>query len=649
MFKKNAWIVGLLMGLAIMFVGCVDVFVDEDGEPTEVFNLQDYLADAPIGVIANDDAWTEIFGDSPFMMCGGPSNGEYSVISEKGVKKIKVDKMGPTWGVGFDLYNDKGANFKDGDEFYIKGKTSAGGLIANITTSGEKRLGDVDLAESGGDFEQTLTLAAGNAGSIRTGSPKALRIHYKNNNGSERKGFIIIEELTLNGKRKAGEGGPVVEPPLPPPPPLSTVYQVPVGSGNTFYMNLNDWETVGTAVNSTKVTGTLAASKITLGFVENGQRVNFKFDGTQLNKILDSPTNIKVTIAGSETGTGTARFRYHFGDPNAGGSWNATNTADTMDFDDLVAIGEKTLVWSGNFSASTAAYFIIQAQNPASGDFTGTTIEIESIKITVNPPAELDAIALTLAQPIAGIAAPTSLDGTGFTGAISWSPALTDKGKFKTSTVYYANVVISPKSGYTVKYPSPTTITVNDANAYYNPATKAVTTPNFARTDATAVSLGEGTLFSFAEWVVGKSSLQDPLVQSGGPTIAVSSAGVAVTGITNSWDGLDIALLKIDDQIDPALFKIKVVVKGKITALKDGETGGTVKLGGGDNPYTDVATMASDIAADTEFTLTCNEIPANYFTAHANANGRVVRITANQAKVTGFTITSITVSNEGDR
>ena len=205
MFKKNVWIVGLIAALAIMFVGCVDPVAEETGGGVvEVFNLQSIIADIEDGPISSDADWTKIFGGTPFMMCGGPANGSYSIITEKDVKKVKVDKMGPNWGVGFDLYNIEekgctgGAAFRGGDEIFIKGKAEAAGLILNLNVKGEVRLGDVDFT---GAFETTQKLTIANVGTIRGGDPQAIRIHYKNGNGSDRKGYIIIEELIIKGSR----------------------------------------------------------------------------------------------------------------------------------------------------------------------------------------------------------------------------------------------------------------------------------------------------------------------------------------------------------------------------------------------------------------------------------------------------------------
>jgi hypothetical protein len=206
MLKKNLWVAGLMVVLAIMFVGCVDPVAEEEGgETVTIFDLQEVIKDLPAGVIASDADWGAIFKGTPFMMCGGTANGEYSIIDVNGYKKVKVDKMGPNWGVGFDLYNadtadgTTGAAFRSGDEIHIEGTADTGSqLILNGNASGEKRLGDVSYD---GDFEGTYKLTTADIGTIRAASPQAVRIHYRGGSANGRKGPIVIAELTIKGKR----------------------------------------------------------------------------------------------------------------------------------------------------------------------------------------------------------------------------------------------------------------------------------------------------------------------------------------------------------------------------------------------------------------------------------------------------------------
>jgi hypothetical protein len=682
MFKKNAWIVGLLMGLAIMFVGCVDSFVDEDGDPTEVFNLQSLIAGLPAGPIDNDAAWNAIFDGTPFMMCGGPSNGDYSLIVEKGVTKVKVDNMGPTWGVGFDLYNDKGANFKDGDEFYIKGKSSAGGLIANITTGGEKRLGDVDLAESAGDFEQTLTLAAGNAGSIRTGSPKAIRIHYKNNNGSERKGSIIIEELTLNGKRKAGEGAlPPVEEVDDDDYEIPEVYEIPTTGlvGDQFYLNLNahltvspeignnDGEKAGSLVIPTK---TLHTNDITIEFTKINQRVIFKFSEEQLEKIADGG-GAKVTIDGSVTVSGssaTDSFRYHIGDGKTTSNWNASTGNGASAFAILAAENQQSFTTNYKEPKSIRHFIFNYRGNDATGG-DKVTVVINSIKFEPIPAkvAELNIGADKLPAPVAGKEAKTSVETDGFNGKVIWTPELNSKKRFELSTIYTAKIVLTPKPGYSLPIELPGTApTVSGVTAFFNPETRTLTTANFPRTDSKYPPLPTGVFWKMTEWLV-DATASKPVDHNGNNLwdsrpfqfndytprmdIGVDTTAKTVTIPASARDaaykGIDIYLTDSEfgnGALDPSIYKVEVTVKGKVTS-----TGSAVPFNfvveESDGPDYRKVIEKKDlnlpVSGDFAFDYTA-EIPENFNISHK------LRIHPSVANV-GFVLTEVSFENKGLR
>jgi hypothetical protein len=205
MLKKNLWVAGLMVVLAIMF-GCVDPVAEEEGgETVTIFDLQEVIKDVPAGVIVGDSDWSAIFKGTPFMMCGGTSNGTYEIVDNNGYKGVKVSKMGPDWGVGFDVYNADtadgtvGVAYRGGDEIHIEGTSDAGSqLILNINPAGEKRLGDVSYD---GDFEGTYKLTSADVGTIRGGSPQTVRIHYRSGSANGRKGTIVINELTVKGKR----------------------------------------------------------------------------------------------------------------------------------------------------------------------------------------------------------------------------------------------------------------------------------------------------------------------------------------------------------------------------------------------------------------------------------------------------------------
>jgi len=468
MFKKNIWIVGLLTALAIMFVGCVDpALEDNSGVETVVFDLQEVIDGLPAGIIATDDDWSAIFKDTPFMMCGGPANGEYSIIKEKGVTKIKVDKMLQSWGVGFDLYQDAkpdaciGAKFRAGDTLYIKG-TSVKGLICNANTSGEKRLGDIDLD---GAFEETFTLTADQVSAIKGGNPKSLRIHYKS--GVDRQQPIIIEQIVLTGKRGGNESESqyVI--------PGNGSYKVPTGTlpREEFYVDLNG--ATQAAMNaSVELDAKLEANKLSFTLAGTNDRagiyIPFSADVAKaFQGAADAGYSIAVTFDGTvatPTGKDPANFRW-FITNGSGGDYATTNlvTATGPTAGTSTALAGGTLTFFNQNKAVKG--FLIQTTSkytPATTNEDGTPkdaekdpqakIEITSIKFKFN--ANADTIgAITTAQgtitinfPEPGWAPSSAIDSTGVTGSVKFlpNPAF---GKFEKNTVYRAEITVTPKAG----------------------------------------------------------------------------------------------------------------------------------------------------------------------------------------------------------
>ena len=95
---------------------------------------------------------------------------------------------------------------------------------------------------------------------------------------------------------------------------------------------------------------------------------------------------------------------------------------------------------------------------------------------------------VSIAAPVAGETAQTTVSGTGFTGTISWSPALTD-GKFVNGTAYTATVTLNVAEGYTAGNVAENGYTV--ANATVTNAAGATTfTATFAATEAAKAKPG---------------------------------------------------------------------------------------------------------------------------------------------------------------
>jgi len=210
MFKKNAWIAVLLAALVMMFVSCIDAAEEEEGEMVEIFRLSKVIADAQDGALDSDDTFNAVFANTPIMKCGPLS---FSIITEKGVKKLKLDGMTNTWGEGLDLYNtaaagtgtakNSGIGYRTGDTITIKGTASAEGVFFNGKGGAYADLGAGWKA--GTEFDKTITLTAADVGTIRTGSPQVIRIHFHDGYGDSRRGTIIFEEIVVEGNRSQSE------------------------------------------------------------------------------------------------------------------------------------------------------------------------------------------------------------------------------------------------------------------------------------------------------------------------------------------------------------------------------------------------------------------------------------------------------------
>jgi hypothetical protein len=157
---------------------------------------------------------------------------------------------------------------------------------------------------------------------------------------------------------------------------VSTIYQVPAGGEDFFYVNLNDYQTQtpeSANINSTVPAGVLAANKLTLSFTENNQRANFKLSERQA-EILSTADSITVTIVG--TTTPATSFRYHIGNALTGSNWNATNGSGDGTLSSILTSNQT---FTGNRDPedlATVGYFILQQRAAAE-----TTVEITSIKI----------------------------------------------------------------------------------------------------------------------------------------------------------------------------------------------------------------------------------------------------------------------------
>jgi hypothetical protein len=686
MLKKNVWIAGLLMGLAIMFVGCVDAVVEDDsGVWMTVTDLQEIIKDVDPQVL-NEEKWNAIFDDTPFKMCG-ESNGKFEIIDAGGGKKaLKISQMTANWGVGFDVRsasnpsaNVKGVNYKGGDKITLKGSTDLENKLT-LNTKGENGIGKISNWSATGSFDTTLELTSAEASDIKANSGKgSLRVHGDSPSAAGRIGTIIMEEFKVEGKRGAGD--------IEPPPPVYTIagagdYMKPADTATEFYLDLG--LTVLSQLNdpSKFPAAKIVRDKMTVKFDTNTQGVFVPFT-PELKRIILSKKVQGATFAyyidGEldnyfATDPITNQIRCGFAN-DGGGDWNVTdlpaiNTATGFN-------ANRSLTWSGNFTNAKTQGFIIQARQNGNnqpiplvsgGADVSYTATIKSIKIVItggSAPSPITALAVTLEAPRAGATAATTVTGTNFAGTVKWSPAL-NEGKFERTQVYSAEIAITADYGYDI---TATTATVNSTAASYNPGTQVVS-KTFSRTQAFNELKAE-EIFRLTDYIknIDGKNIGPSLANAGGSGAEVTvesgnKIGLTQSGVTADWNGIDIVLSKIDVGIDPALYKVKVVVTGKVLEVtSDASSDGQMRISSAGSPYQNPPTgsayenySADNLTTDSVFTCNINEIASNYLTNGAGNQG-ALRICNNATgssepktiKISSFIITEIVITNEGLR
>jgi len=478
MLKKNVWVAGLLAALAIMFAGCVDEYKDpgaSSGEMTVVFDLQAALKDAPVGKIANQAAFIDIFGDTPLVVCG--SDQQYEIINVAGGKKALQSSPTASWGEGFDVDSAK-AKFRSGDTVYIKGTSSKAGLILN--TGGESgnapRLGN--WISPAGAFEETFTVSASEGAALK--NPKGMRVQFRDGAEGGRTGVFVFEEFKITGLRggsafecscldpkcpcktqpwlMSDDCGPQCEFCTPDKFPGSgswTDYEVPVSTNpNEFYLNIANFtsDTLRNGPQASEGVPTAAYSKNSVKFYydRNDQRVNFVINDTAQRAMLIEAINASEPIQVEVDGTSSldAQFRYMLINPTTGADYNATNYPR----------GKLSEILKGSLARSraathdnTGALTLQIEQGAMPGPWRGVIVEIKSIKIIV--PAKNKAITLRdipITAPALGAIAQTTLTTAQFKGDITWTPALGDGGNFAITpnTPYTATVKLTANNAY---------------------------------------------------------------------------------------------------------------------------------------------------------------------------------------------------------
>jgi len=332
----------------------------------------------------------------------------------------------------------------------------------------------------------------------------------------------------------------------------------------------------------------LQPERIKLNFTANNQRVGFKLADWQAD-LLSTARHVRIEITGtakttSETPVDSKTpFRFFIGDMKSGSNWNATdfpNYAGTIlagqgVFTDIV---DLTVPFNNNKNADTVKYFILQQRADAK-----TTVEIESIKITINRYVAIPTLAVTLAEPKSGARPQTIVRGTNFTGDVTWrvgNSILTSNSRFQPGTQYWATIEIKPDAGYVVTGATTATVT-GSSSVSFNPVTMEIMTGLFdvtgddlveavvedgdfdAAINANFVKTASGANILYT--LVGKSDFDSILANNNttaewSTTNWTTGGAVNITGRDAAWNRVNINTGALG--VSPTSNVIKVTVYG---------------------------------------------------------------------------------------
>jgi len=410
-----------------------------------------------------------------------------------------------------------------------------------------------------------------------------------------------VEVLYLYGGLTSKYGSAEFETSEVPP----EVYEVPAADANSFYLNLNNWKTVATAVQTTAVTGTIAADKLTVNFTVSDQRLNLKLSAAQTAILAALPANAPLVVEIVGTADPDTNFRYHIGDPTAGGSWNASGSFDAAPFSGVL---KKRIVLNGTRNTATQGYLILQQRAAAA-----TEVEIESVRIWYanlpDVPVSIKAIPLT--SPLANESPQATISTAEYTGAVVWT--YDDDGTettlnpatetFDQGEIYTAKITLTGNTGYVFDNATADFFTVAGATSVeFDPDTKVVTAvfpaavpfdPPFDITALTGITLaagGDGATLSDTNTLVTMKNLDGSALftfsfEDAGYTLTAGDT-LVITYACIAWPGGD--------------NKAHLVVKNNYN------TWGTTVSGNGVNAYPQF-----EVGTDKTYEIPVNSLAAN--------------------------------------
>jgi len=457
MFKKNSWIVALLLALTLtaFFTGCIDALVVEEASYDEV-ELGDF----------------NIWGGQPYQRGWAVGGMKFLGVADKAEVAKDLGYKNEDFAKATKLVIEmEDSSHPSGNLDIIWGAADADG---NSVGFDWKQTGSIKSSKDGNILTIDLT-AMGQYKEYKTGDFAMRKLVLQA--GGEKAGLPFVKKAKLLiplKEEEFNEWGP----------DKKGDYLVPANTDpNEFYLDLNNAQIHAT--NNKTLTASIdkATNKLIVNVIGNVNAVFIPFTPEQRALVCAAGDPIKVTV----TGTNGGKVRWCLG-INDANNWNATGwggnntagaTAGDYDFDGTeqsLTVGNDR--WTGRqgvvFNSNTDAVAVPY------------TWQIESIKVSYTPPTPFNGPinVTTLTAPVTEAQAVTSISGTEWTGAVTWSPALRDGKYFEPYKSYAATIVFSPKAGYTFGTVNVTGVGI----ASWDPIKRTVVTTPFSSTYAKQVS-----------------------------------------------------------------------------------------------------------------------------------------------------------------
>ena len=629
MIKKNSWIVALILALSLtVFFGCVDGFVP----------------------VADEDTYTE-FVLKDFNTWG---NGGEQQTGWANDNSVWGDPDHTAKAIGLELEEMKKARYLEIDlSAELAGSMT---FILGGDSKGWTQNDDVLKAGASGTQKIDLTLLKGYSDFVGAKEKARIIIQYYQAAQGNVPGIVKEARLLISDKTPEAPAGTVL--PDVAGAGKDGLYKVPkydlrnqflfMDLNNVVYSDLNPSDDAGVwNLPKAEVKAGAEATdsgSLVIEYNSNTQAIFITFTDSQKAFLQDAAKGgykFKVDLDAEVDGTNNKNTRWGFA---TGGTanWDVTNLI-AGDYDATSKPSGTGVFMTGDLTPNLGRIenlngFVLQNRTASALKVTIKSIKVTLIDPTVIAKSGTRPFNLVIRAPVAGTSILTSVGGTGFSGAITWSPNPIN-GKYGTNVAYTATIVLSASAGYVFPYFTAADFEVNctghsgacngTAIDFYNPITKTIITKPFATTDATPAPLPSFKLSTdegFQAKDAGPFTIAelDGFAAAGSPVIEIVKLnGKNVINVTSkaSWgDGIDItdAYFNFD-----AGDKITVVV---CLIDNNGKTGTEFLINAASNGWKPVGanpTITKDVEVKLERTLAAGDF------TDASYTGLRLRINAN--------------------